>query len=252
MAPCFTSIGGVQREKSSLIGGVGGVQRELASAVAGIGGVQREIFGPKGVALSTFAVGSIVKLNENGSPVEFYVANHDYDSGLNGSGRTLLVRKDCYDTRAWGSSMYSVDYAGSSISSWLNSTYKALLDADVQNLIGTTKFYYTADNTSTSVSTMSRAIFILSVKELGKTSSFVNTEGSSLGLGSILQKVYLNGSAVAQWTRSPRQNASTVCAISSSGNVTSKSATTVYGSRPCFTLPSTAIFDPDTLQFISA
>ncbi len=35
-------------------------------------------------SLSTFAEGSIVKINESGSPVEFYVAKHDYESALNG------------------------------------------------------------------------------------------------------------------------------------------------------------------------
>ena len=51
------------------------------------------------VRLSDMEEGALVKLKESGSPVEFYVAKHDYESELNGSGRTLLVRKDCYDNR---------------------------------------------------------------------------------------------------------------------------------------------------------
>lgn len=43
--------------------------------------------------LGSKAVMSTVKLKENGTLVEFYVAKHDYESGLNGSGRTLIVRK---------------------------------------------------------------------------------------------------------------------------------------------------------------
>ena len=53
--------------------------------------------GPSGMPLSDYAEGDIIKLNEGGSPVEFYVSKHDYESGLNGSGRTLVVRKDTYD-----------------------------------------------------------------------------------------------------------------------------------------------------------
>ena len=35
--------------------------------------------------------GNIVKINENNSPIEFYVAKHDYESELNGTGRTLSM-----------------------------------------------------------------------------------------------------------------------------------------------------------------
>lgn len=44
--------------------------------------------------LDNTSVGSVVKLKEDGVLVDFYVAKHDYESGLNGVGRTLLVRKD--------------------------------------------------------------------------------------------------------------------------------------------------------------
>ena len=56
-----------------------------------------------GKQLSDYAEGNIVKIPENGVPVEFYVAKHNYESELNGSGRTLVVRKDCYDSRVWDS-----------------------------------------------------------------------------------------------------------------------------------------------------
>ena len=55
------------------------------------------LVGPSGIPLSDYEEGDIIKLNEGGSPVEFYVSKHDYESGLNGSGRTLVVRKDTYD-----------------------------------------------------------------------------------------------------------------------------------------------------------
>ena len=64
--------------------------------------------------LGNKAIMSTVKLKENGVLVEFYVAKHNYESGLNGSGRTLLVRKDCYDQRQWHGSNVNA-YATSAI-----------------------------------------------------------------------------------------------------------------------------------------
>ena len=49
--------------------------------------------------LGNKSTGSIIKLKENGTLVDFYVAKHDYESSLNGAGRTLVVRKDTYDDR---------------------------------------------------------------------------------------------------------------------------------------------------------
>ena len=49
--------------------------------------------GPSGIPLSDYAEGDLIKLNEGGSPVDFYVAKHDYESSLNGAGRTLVDRK---------------------------------------------------------------------------------------------------------------------------------------------------------------
>lgn len=200
-----------------------------------------------GILLSDIAEGSIVKLNENGSPVEFYVACHNYESSLNGEGRTLLVRKDCYDNRAWNSSNVNA-YASSAIDSWLNGDYKALLDADVQTAVGTTKFYYTPGNGSTSVTTLTRAIFLLSFTELGKTISYDNTEGSALPIASTLQIAYRNGSAVVQWTRSPYTNDTNYAYyLSTVGKVNYGGCTNPYGSRPAFTLPSNAVFDETTM-----
>lgn len=203
----------------------------------------------KGIALSTLAEGSIVKLNENGSPVEFYVAKHNYERSLNGAGRTLLVRKDCYDQRKWHSTLKNA-YSDSSIDTWLNNNYKALLDDVVKTAIGTTKFYYTPGNGSTSVTTLSRSVFLLSVKELGLSFSMANTEGSELPIASSLRIAYLDGSAVQQWTRTPRTNTSSdVCFVYNTGSLGTCDVTSTVGARPCFTLQSTALFDEETLLF---
>lgn len=195
--------------------------------------------------LGNKSVGSIVKLKENGVLVDFYVAKHDYENGLNGSGRTLVVRKDCYDTRQWHTSNVNA-YATSAIDTWLNSTYKNLLDADIRGVIGTTKIKYTPGNGNTTVGTLERAIFLLSVTELGRSASYANTEGTALSIASSLQIAYLNGSAVVQWTRSPYTNGtSNAYCLDTNGNVGHSSCNNTYGSRPAFTLPSTLSVSDD-------
>ena len=195
--------------------------------------------------LGNKSVGSIVKLKENGVLVDFYVAKHDYENGLNGSGRTLVVRKDCYDTRQWHTSNVNA-YATSAIDTWLNSTYKNLLDADIRGVIGTTKIKYTPGNGNTTVGTLERAIFLLSVTELGRSASYANTEGTALSIASSLQIAYLNGSAVVQWTRSPvTSNANYACCLGTGGGVNSNGCYYALGSRPAFTLPSTLSVSDD-------
>lgn len=195
--------------------------------------------------LGNKSVGSIVKLKENGVLVDFYVAKHDYENGLNGSGRTLVVRKDCYDTRQWHTSNVNA-YATSAIDTWLNSTYKNLLDADIRGVIGTTKIKYTPGNGNTTVGTLERAIFLLSVTELGRSASYANTEGTALSIASSLQIAYLNGSAVVQWTRSP-YTVGTYYAfyLGTNGNVNGNDCVSTFGSRPAFTLPSTLSVSDD-------
>lgn len=195
--------------------------------------------------LGNKSVGSIVKLKENGVLVDFYVAKHDYENGLNGSGRTLVVRKDCYDTRQWHTSNVNA-YATSAIDTWLNSTYKNLLDADIRGVIGTTKIKYTPGNGNTAVGTLERAIFLLSVTELGRSASYANTEGTALSIASSLQIAYLNGSAVVQWTRSPSTDDTGVAYyLGTNGFVSGSSCRNTFGSRPAFTLPSTLSVSDD-------
>ena len=199
--------------------------------------------------LGNKATGSIIKLKENGTLVDFYVAKHDYESGLNGSGRTLVVRKDVYDLRAWHS--FNVNaWASCTLRSWLNSTYKALLDSDIQSLMGTTTYYYTPGNGSWSVTTRSDAVFQLSATELGQSQSWFNTEGSALPIASTLKIAYKDGSATTQWTRSPGTGGTgRAVVLGSNGGVDSHLCTSTRGSRPAFTLPSNLYVSDDGSVF---
>lgn len=198
-----------------------------------------------GTLLSAVTPGSIIKLKENGTLVDFYVAKHDYESSLNGTGRTLVVRKDTYDDQVWDNGNVNA-YASSAIDSWLNSTYKNMLDADIQALIGSTKIRYTPGNGNNTVGTLERAIFLLSGTELGVSASWLNVEGTALEIASSLQIAYMNGSAVIQWTRSPytRSTKHAGC-LGTNGEVDARSCTNTFGSRPAFTLPSNLYVSDD-------
>lgn len=221
--------------------------------------------GISGTLLSDLEEGSIVLIPENGVNVEFYVAKQDYESGLNGTGRTLLVRKNCLSRIVWSSNTINA-YDMSSIDEWLNGDYKATLDSEVQTAIGSTTFYYTIGGGDDTVSTLTRDVFLLSVNELGKMgdtgyggrNAKANAEGTTLSIAATLIKVYddanSNSLGSVQWTRTPDiTNDTNAFYIGNSGMAASYSCNDLYPNacpRPCFTLPSNAVFDPDTREFL--
>lgn len=201
------------------------------------------------VTLGSKAEGSIIKLKENGTLVEFYIAKQNYESGLNGAGRTLVVRKDTYDDRVWDNGDVNA-YASSDLDSWFNSTYKNMLDADIRSLIGTTKIRYTPGNGNNTVGTLERAIFALSLTELGQSHTYANTEGSALPIASTLRIAYRNGSATTQWTRSPYTNDTGYAwGLGSDGGLDYGDCSYTLGSRPAFTLPSSLYVSDDGSVF---
>lgn len=187
--------------------------------------------------LGQVAVGSIVKLNENGSPVEFYVAKHDYESGLNGAGRTLVVRTQHDNSYQKWDAGNSNAYAQSDVDSWLNGDYKSRLDPDILSVVPTTKIRYTpVGNGSSSVSTLDRQFFLLSATEFGLTSgSLFNVEGSELPISGTL----IGENPDPQWTRSPciRVNGTAIF-INASGDAEYGTCNTNHFATPAFTLPS--------------
>lgn len=195
--------------------------------------------------LGSVAVGTLVKLNEDGSPVEFYVAKHDYESGLNGTGRTLVVRKDVYEQLWWNNSSVNA-YASSQVDNRLNSTYKSVLDEEIQELIGTTKIQYTPGNGNWAVGTLERAVFLLSLTELGKSRTTANVEGSALPIASTLIRVSFGGGPFTQWTRTPNTSSGTsVWMLQVTGDEGTFGTVNTAGVRPAFTLPGTLFVQSD-------
>lgn len=206
----------------------------------------------EGIALSDFPEETLIRMTEGGTGVNFYLAKHDYESELNGAGRQLLVRKDCYDERVWNSSKAN-GFASSTICSWLNSNYKAKFGETVQSMMGTTTFKYLPGNNNYSLSTLSRSVFLLSFTELGLTNKNHKSDGTALPIASTLQIAYYNGSAVTQWTRSPTtgtnddggySNIGVYAAYKTGMEYSGVVNSATFGSRPCFTLPADALVDP--------
>lgn len=193
-----------------------------------------------GTPLSELAEGTLIKILENGAPVEFYVAKQNYEEGLNGTGRVLCVRKDIHSEVVWNSSGVVV-YAGSTIDTWQNSTYKSTLSGAVQSLIGTTSFYSSVSGNS-EVSPLERAVFSLSSAELYRTSGIV--EGSLLPIANTLKFANYNGSPADWYTRTPYPPYEVV-EMHTDGKGWSHSPLQASGVRPCFTLPATALVDAD-------
>lgn len=195
-----------------------------------------------GLPVSSLVEGQIVMINEGGVAVPFYLACHDYESGLNGTGRDLYVRKDCYDARAWSTGNNA--YANGSLDTWFNGDYKALFDAKIQEAMGTTTFYYTpgGNGASMTVSTLARSVFALSTAELALSNTYLNAEGSALPIASTLQIANLDGSAYSQWTRSPKTDEYTRAGcVNNYGRSNYDYVYNAVGARPCFTLPNTML-----------
>ncbi len=138
--------------------------------------------------LGSLSEGSIVKIKRNGNFQEFYVAKHDYESGLNGAGRTLLVAKNNF-TCSWSSGgtpgASGNTYDISNIDAYLNGTYKNSFEADALSCIGETKFYYLKYRSDTSLSTLSRSFFLLSASELGSNNNSLE-DGTAIPIASQL------------------------------------------------------------------
>ena len=206
-----------------------------------------------GTPLSEFAEGTIIKINENGSPVEFYLAKHNYESGLNGDGKELLVRKDCYDSRQWNENNSNV-YANSDIDVWYNNTYINLFSEYVKGLLCNTRFY-SSKYLSATTEILDRSIFQLSLNELGVTvgswQGDASKEGTLLPTANILQIATMNGQPSNQQTRSTNYRTSNrFWIVNNEGKSDDWQPINAAPIRPAFTLDKSVEVSHDSLQLI--
>ena len=202
------------------------------------------------ILASDLAVGSTVKLMENGVAVEYLVVNHGipsdsslYDSSCDG---LWLLRKDIYTTMAFDS-LNSV-YVNSDVHAYLNSTFLGLFDDVAKSAIKPVKVL--ADG-----SQVDATVFLLSCNELGlvNSSEEASDEGCKLEYfeadtaGDSKRIAYLDGAATSWLTRSAAVNNLTVWAVDETGALDYIAHSNSRGIRPALILPSTALFDEETL-----
>lgn len=219
-----------------------------------------------GIVSSKLAVGSTVKLMENGTPVEYLVVNQGipsgsslYDSSCNG---TWLLRKNIYTSSvAWHSSQ-SNNYKNASVRTYLNSTFFKVLGAIEQATILQVKIPYVNGTGSAAVASgasgLSSKVFLLSGYEVGWTKSnhdYFPVDGACLAYFSGTKATdtkrigYFNGTATNWWLRSPYQyDEKQTWAVQYDGYFARISpSSNIYGIRPALVLPSNALFDAETM-----
>lgn len=223
-----------------------------------------------GILASDIAVGSTVKLLENGNPAEYLVVNKGipsnsslYDASCDG---VWLLRKSIHSKRVWHSSG-GIGFENSEIASYLNGDFLSMLGEVEQKAIKQVKIPYstyatTNTNNITVVSGtngLSTKIFLLSCHEVGLgtvSSSGIPADGAKLdyfvsGDTSSAQSVrigYLDGTALSWWLRSRyHRNNGYAWAVHRLGTYESPYSWNEGGVRPAFILPHAAVFDEETM-----
>lgn len=240
-----TLIGGTAYEIKGGRDLIGGTGYSKKNGKVPIGGTAYDIPFSKGIPLNTITPGAILMLNESGSPVQFYIAKHDYESGLNGAGRTLVVRRTNYNSQAFDTTRNN--FITSSIFSWLNYQYWMKLDAAIRTAADSTLLYYTRTYpTPDQVLSTQAVVFLLSCTELGYTATAINVEGSALPIAATLRNLMAEGDYTDSWTRSPNINISSFVLTSTyDGKMNGRAFSDSRGVRPAFTLPGTLVVVPN-------
>lgn len=221
----------------------------------------------KTVRAGDLPVGSVVKLMEGGTAVEYLVVNQGipsnsnlYDASCDG---TWLLRKDIHSNRQWDPS-YVNKYESSAINTWLNGEFFNTLGSAEQAAIKQVKIPYRADGgyggtDQSGANGLPAKIFLLSGYEVGWTTSDDGdfpvdgakldyfTSGTTTSANN-KHIAYLSGTDTIWWLRSPStDNAGRVWFVRSDGDYADYAASDSDGIRPALVLPSTAVFDEETL-----
>ena len=210
------------------------------------------------VALGTKAVGSKVQLKLGGVKKNFIIVHKGkpsslYDDSCNG---VWLLQEDIQETRQWQSTNVN-KLESSEIQAYLNSTYLALFDANIQAQIKQVKIPYRQNGGSggtdrSGANGLSCKIFLLSAREVGFSDTYIPNDGAKLdyfnsGNGTDTKRVAkYNGSATIWWLRSPYTNYTYyVWNVYSDGQYNYYYARHTCGVRPALVLPTDLLVSDD-------
>ena len=213
------------------------------------------------IALGNKAVGSIVKLKENGTLVDYLVVHQGrpssiYDASCDG---VWLLRKDIAENRVWAANNVN-KLESSDIQTYLNGTWINRYDAAIRAAIKQVKIPYrknggSGGTTQNGANGLSCKIFLLSGPEVNYVHTYIDTgEGAVLAYfkncvtnnADPKRVAYLNGSATYWWLRSPSTNhTNVVWGVVSGGGYGAPGANNTYGVRPALILPSSLLVSDD-------
>lgn len=217
-----------------------------------------------GTLASDLAVGSTVKLMENGTAAEYLVVHQGlpssmYDASCDGC---WLLRKNAYKDYKQFHTSNTNDYENSYICDFLNNTFFNTLGETEQSVIKQVKIPYRAGSgTSSTVSFGANGLsvksFLLGGYEVGFTtsnSSKFPIDGAKLSYfnsneSRIAYLVNENGTtAVYWWLRSAWiGNSGNAWGVDVYGDYSYASCSTQRAVFPALIVPSTALFDKNTL-----
>ena len=217
-----------------------------------------------------------VYLMEGSSKVKFYVLAHNYESGLNGKGRTLFCRESpvTKGARATDKRSDKANWPTCLECLYYKATYSTNFTTTVKSWIGSTKIYFDELDNPYNNSTINGinqrsanfSFFAISSMELGtsRTGYYDNSDGTTLSTAARTRLAAIYQSYdTAFWTRSPGQdytdhrtdsdgdsvyyfgNGLYIQSVSRTSFSLAQSCTESYGYLPCFTLPETLYIDKD-------
>lgn len=215
-----------------------------------------------GTPIGELAEGTIIKINENGAPVEYLIVNQGlpssmYDASCDGC---WVLRKDIAENRKWDST--NNDYKNSDIHAYLNGGWTSRYEAGILSHIKQVKIPYvngtgSGGSVASGANGLSCKIFLLSGYEVGfstSDNSYFPRDGAKLsyfssGTGSAANNKRIakyNGSAANWWLRSPiTRSTINVWNVQSNGDYLGWNYNDTYGVRPALVLDSSAVVDTD-------
>lgn len=222
--------------------------------------------------IKDLAIGDgFVYLMEGSTKVKFYVLAHNYESGLNGNGRTLFCRESPATSGTHiASGRYNYGVNDNIEDTWYKNTYVNKFSDEVLTLISTTKYignyvrmsYTQIGNPSKAVvhsDTYESSFFPLSTAEVGGSYFSDGSALSSAAISRLVNILTRYGNGI--WTRSPSMtntgtstsgfperyyyaNGQYIYSISGSSLSTAEGTySSSYGYLPCFTLSEDLYID---------